>query len=1124
MKKLLIVFSIFTLLFCELSGQKKSPIETDQSKITFLTIESPKTTQKNNAREEIHNKQYTIPKNEYYRLSHAKEALDPNAIYEVEVTTTSGDGDLYIKAESGNILTNIRKSENEGLAPDNSFYQKSDLESHHEKIIIEVFGFDHSVCRVKIFKVTQDDMCNNGFSFKDVCDKEFMAGDDVYVVGVADHHQDIEYMELFVNGNIVGKEVSEPYEWGRPNTGGDDELRNMAPGTYTLRLRIKTKCGEFFDKHCTITIREHCEIRLMVSDIKCDNNGTANDDSDDTYTFSVTAQNVQNGGAQWEGSYVNAVWGAFVIPPTNYGTKVQLGPFPAGTFTSTNTTPPIVVQGGLSMDVQVNAVHDFDCSDSETVHAPDNCTPTNCHSDFVIDINGNRPGSHNCEIRITQGQDITITAIVDNPDDVQDATLVVDDLALFDDEKPFKWEEVLKNYNPGTYHFTITISDKCGEIKQNSCTIIIEAPHCEIRLKVSDIKCDNNGTANDDSDDTYTFSVTAENIKNGGAQWEGSYVNAVWGAFVIPPTNYGTKVQLGPFPAGTFTSANTTPPIVVQGGLSIDVQVNAVHDFDCSDSETVHAPTTCQSTNCDTDIWFLCNGGRTSSTNCKMVYPAGHNLSIKTDVEDKDNIMNVTLIFRDQAFFDNTFPFEWLEIEKNMSPGIYPISMILMDQCGNTFKRECTIEIEPKICDVDFWFSYKDARTSTDDCVMSYSEGHNLSVKAGVKNGEDIEAIELIFRDQVFFDDAFPFEWDEIEKNMSPGSYPIKMFVTDICGNTFTRECIILIRGCELVFFEGHDLSIRAGVTQEEDIKSITLTFRDQVLFDTEFPFEWIDIEKNMSIGSYPIVMELMDNCGETTTKECTIVIKEKNCETKVWFEYNGDQTPLTNCEMTYPAGHDLRVKAGVEDSDNIKEIMLIFRDQAFIDNTFPFEWVDIEKNMSEGSYPISMILTDKCGNTFRRECTITIESKMCKPDFWFDVTGSNPENNPAFSDENDQLKNNESEKKSTTRTNLFNDASKGIDSINGVESEIGALQLKQNVPNPFDENTAVSFFNPIDSEVVLNVFDTSGKQLINQKAFYAKGWHKMEIKTMTLEGSGVYIYEVNNGLEVARKKMMSVN
>ena len=80
------------------------------------------------------------------------------------------------------------------------------------------------------------------------------AGRDLYVKVGADYHQKVEWMELYINGKKVRREMHAPYEWGKPNTGGDHYLRNMRRGNYLLKCKIKTKCGDIVYKQKQIRI------------------------------------------------------------------------------------------------------------------------------------------------------------------------------------------------------------------------------------------------------------------------------------------------------------------------------------------------------------------------------------------------------------------------------------------------------------------------------------------------------------------------------------------------------------------------------------------------------------------------------------------------------------------------------------------------------------------------------------------------------------------------------------------------------------------------------------------------------------------------------------------------------
>lgn len=85
----------------------------------------------------------------------------------------------------------------------------------------------------------------------------YEVGKDVYVKVAPKKHQDISYMELYLNGKFIRKESSYPFEWCRPNSSGDNYLRNLKAGTYKLKVRIKDKCGKWHEKYCEFYVKGH---------------------------------------------------------------------------------------------------------------------------------------------------------------------------------------------------------------------------------------------------------------------------------------------------------------------------------------------------------------------------------------------------------------------------------------------------------------------------------------------------------------------------------------------------------------------------------------------------------------------------------------------------------------------------------------------------------------------------------------------------------------------------------------------------------------------------------------------------------------------------------------------------
>ena len=83
----------------------------------------------------------------------------------------------------------------------------------------------------------------------------YEAGKSVYVRVDPQKYQDIEYMEMYVNGKFIRKESQYPYEWAKGSGSSDSYLRNLKPGTYKLKCKIKDKCGQFHEVYNTFYVK-----------------------------------------------------------------------------------------------------------------------------------------------------------------------------------------------------------------------------------------------------------------------------------------------------------------------------------------------------------------------------------------------------------------------------------------------------------------------------------------------------------------------------------------------------------------------------------------------------------------------------------------------------------------------------------------------------------------------------------------------------------------------------------------------------------------------------------------------------------------------------------------------------
>ncbi|MBK6536818.1 MAG: T9SS type A sorting domain-containing protein [Ignavibacteria bacterium] len=82
-------------------------------------------------------------------------------------------------------------------------------------------------------------------------------------------------------------------------------------------------------------------------------------------------------------------------------------------------------------------------------------------------------------------------------------------------------------------------------------------------------------------------------------------------------------------------------------------------------------------------------------------------------------------------------------------------------------------------------------------------------------------------------------------------------------------------------------------------------------------------------------------------------------------------------------------------------------------------------------------------------------------------------------------------------------------------------LQLIQNYPNPFNPSTKISFDLPVEGNVTLKVFNTSGKEvavLVNETR--SAGYYSVNFNASNLS-SGVYYYRLEAAGITETKRMI---
>ncbi len=83
-------------------------------------------------------------------------------------------------------------------------------------------------------------------------------------------------------------------------------------------------------------------------------------------------------------------------------------------------------------------------------------------------------------------------------------------------------------------------------------------------------------------------------------------------------------------------------------------------------------------------------------------------------------------------------------------------------------------------------------------------------------------------------------------------------------------------------------------------------------------------------------------------------------------------------------------------------------------------------------------------------------------------------------------------------------------------------IELYQNHPNPFSDQTFIDFYLPDSDQLVLRVLDHTGRVLIKESGYYVKGLHQYVISAQDLAaGSGLFYYEIITSRGNLTKKMI---
>ena len=112
------------------------------------------------------------------------------------------------------------------------------------------------------------------------------------------------------------------------------------------------------------------------------------------------------------------------------------------------------------------------------------------------------------------------------------------------------------------------------------------------------------------------------------------------------------------------------------------------------------------------------------------------------------------------------------------------------------------------------------------------------------------------------------------------------------------------------------------------------------------------------------------------------------------------------------------------------------------------------------------------------------------------------------------------------TAAEAYNDAVETLELDLEFKGELGSdipqtFALYQNQPNPFADNTMISFNLPEASEATLTVFDMAGRVLLNQRGDFAAGFNQISIDKSNINHTGLMYYTLQTDQNKATKKMI---
>jgi hypothetical protein len=88
-------------------------------------------------------------------------------------------------------------------------------------------------------------------------------------------------------------------------------------------------------------------------------------------------------------------------------------------------------------------------------------------------------------------------------------------------------------------------------------------------------------------------------------------------------------------------------------------------------------------------------------------------------------------------------------------------------------------------------------------------------------------------------------------------------------------------------------------------------------------------------------------------------------------------------------------------------------------------------------------------------------------------------------------------------------------------QGEQELFTVHQNIPNPFEDETTIRFYNPDAGNIKTSVYDNSGKVIFETEGHYSKGTHTITLDKTIFDYHGLYFYQLTDGTNTVVRKMI---